>query len=672
MRRRTVGLSIPLLLAAFGGVAWAECQSQSQTESPVWGGGDRTTVPAPSAPAVLRVEADAGKAQIAFLSWDTEGGDRAEKNLLRSPAILRWRAAGRLRTASNVLPQPGTLRADGLTRCRIGVAPGAELNWLIQSGEGRLSMTLSGGGPKWNEIDGVEMIFPFDPGLTPTTVLPAECEEDGHLHLPAIVSAPDFGQMLLSCTGGPGVMGRLEGSRAKKTVDFIIEIPAADLRESRRLELRPVYLPPPEPLRDAALWRAVRRGWFGAFQVTSKWGEAGKPFSSPPGLLGNNVLSDPASVSLWFYADQAFWTPELAPGVSAMKMVRRTLEYWLDRRTRATGEVVGYWEYGGFLDANAGPLIAAWDYVEATNDRDWLAKWIGRLEFIADFLARRDVDGDGMIEATQSGNRGTLKQPGRSCAWWDAVNCGYKDGYTNAITYRAFRCLADLEHKAGRAEPSARYTRLADHLKTAYVAALYNPRTGWLGWWRSQDGELHDYATPIVNGLAIEYGLVEPAQGREILGRLRARMKEAGFVRFDLGIPSTLVPVARADYLLPDSLGCPKKEDGADTFGQYQNGGISAGQALHFLAAHYVVGEPKEADSILRAMLGRQARGGFQNGVRDAARQGIDWTTWDGKACGYEGYLADSFRFLQAVLLREATFRDRFYRPLTISVRGRR
>jgi hypothetical protein len=63
-------------------------------------------------------------------------------------------------------------------------------------------------------------------------------------------------------------------------------------------------------------------------------------------------------------------------------------------------------------------------------------------------------------------------------------------------------------------------------------------------------------------------------------------------------------------------------------------------------------------------MLERQRRGEFQNGVRDATFEGIDWTTWDGKPSGYEGYLADSFRFLQAVLLREPEFRAKLYRPL--------
>src|SRR3990170_3204430 len=111
-----------------------------------------------------------------------------------------------------------------------------------------------------------------------------------------------------------------------------------------------------------------------------------------------------------------------------MGLVRRTIDWWLDYRTQATGEVVGYWDYLNFLDANPGLLISAWDYVEATDDREWLVRRVAQLEFISEFLARRDVDGDGMVEATQSGNYGTLIQPARSCCWWDALNCGHKDG----------------------------------------------------------------------------------------------------------------------------------------------------------------------------------------------------------------------------------------------------
>lgn len=308
--------------------------------------------------------------------------------------------------------------------------------------------------------------------------------------------------------------------------------------------------------------------------------------------------------------------------------LRRTLDYWLDRRMRRddlgnpTGEITGYWDYGNFLD------------------------------------------GDGLVEAVQSGDRGTLIQPDRSCAWWDALNCCHKDGYANTLIYRGWRGLADLESRLGRTLQRERYLALSGKLKSAYGRALFNPRTGWLAWWKSRDGELHDYASPTLNGLAIEYGLVEPEVGRAILDRLWANIASAGFSRFDLGIPPMLVPVRRSDYLQPDGIVLPQREDGRDTFGQYMNGGITAGQVLHFLADHYVLGENERSDPLLRAMLARQERGEFQNGVQDAAMRGIDWTTWDGKPSGYEGYLADSFRFLQAVLLREAPFRERLYRPL--------
>ena len=43
-------------------------------------------------------------------------------------------------------------------------------------------------------------------------------------------------------------------------------------------------------------------------------------------------------------------------------------------------------------------------------------------------------------------------------------------------------------------------------------------------------------------------------------------------------------------------------------------------------------------------MLGRQAEGKFQNGVG----HGGEWTDWNGNPTGYEGFLADNYRFLQA------------------------
>lgn len=602
-----------------------------------------------------------------FLSWDTEGGKRIEQNLLRKNARITLRVKhGDAWSEPLEQPLAGPVQSSsgGNNRhsCHFILQTDAQtqLNWdmtrFLDSQQIKFSFSLRGHSE--SRIQAAELSFPFDAAVTPTTVLPHAWNDDGSMTLPAIINAPDFGQILVTA-GAVNTKARLEGSRDRHAVDFIVE-----LSGNGAVTLAPLVLPPPGGLQDTTMWRDARRGWFGALQCSSKWGDPNRPYSSPPGLLCNNVVSDPASPSIWFYADQSFCIPQLAEGVNVMDNVRYTLDWWLDNKVLPNGKLIGYWDKTDFLDGNAGPLIAAWDYVETTNDTAWLAKRIDRLEFVASYLEQRDIDNDGLIEAEQSGNANTLKDEKRSCAWWDALNCGHKDAYTNAIIYRAFRCLADLEKRLDRAEQASRYTERANKLKTSYFPTFYNPETGWLVWWISEDGAKHDYASPTTNGIAIEYGLVEPDKGREILAKLRAKMKEVGFTRFDLGVPGQLIPVLRADYLQP-ACGCPEREDGTDTFGYYMNGGITAGQVLHFLAAHYVVGDPEPADEILRAMLKRQAQGGFQNGAVNEYPKGIDWTTWDGKPSGYEGYLADSFRFLQAVLLREAPFRERLYRPLS-------
>jgi len=619
-------------------------------------------LPAESSP-LLHLEADPKRPLVPVLSWDTEGGSRARSNLLRSGAGVGVRVREGDRWLDGIeLPAEVHSSAES-TRYRLQLTPGCSLRWDVTVSPGALAMTLAAEGSEAILPGSLEMVFPFDPMVTPTTVLPSLWRENGGFDAPLVISSPDFGQMLLRTSPAAGVTGRLEGDREKHTIDLVLELPRLDGGSVCSLSLSPAMLEAPVGLEDESFWRAARRGWYNAFQPSARWGAQGRPFSAPAGILANNVISDPCSFSLVFYADHMLWTPMAAEGVPVANLVRRAAEFWLVQRTHTTGEVVGYWDYVNFLDANTGPLVAAWDYAEATGDLAWVEKSVPNLELVGDFLARRDQDLDGLVEATQSGNAGTLLGPDRSCNWFDAVNHGHKDAYSNALIYRAWRCLADLEARLHRDEQRLRYSRLADKLKAAYSRVLLNPETGWIAGWRSEDGKLHDYASPVANGLAIEYGLVAPDLGRRILNRFWAKMDAAGFQRFDLGIPPNLEPIHRSDYLQP-GLGCPQREDGTDTFQQYENGGITAGQILHFLAANYRVGYGDKADRVLRAMLRRQQEDGFENGVQNAYPHGIDWTTWEGKPCGYEGYLADVYYFLQAVVLREPALRDRYYRPL--------
>ncbi|MDD2764950.1 MAG: hypothetical protein PHE83_13360 [Opitutaceae bacterium] len=627
--------------------------------------------------AVFRLEADPAHARIPVLSWDTEGGDRAKMNLLRTDTAvgLRIKMNGQWRGGETFATRVEKV-GGAETRYRLALAPDAELTWRLQPGAGRLTMRFDGQGAGLSRVEGLELEFPFDPRVAATTLIPQVWDDEGNLHLPAIISAPDFGQMLLRAAPEADLKGRLTGGRANHTVDFTLELPVPQSGTAITLSLEPVRLPAPAGLQDQSLWRAARRGWFNAIEPSAQWNDWGygdNRSGAPAGILANNVISDPVSCMIHMWADQALLTPSLPAGISVSNLVRRTVDWWLDHRTKPTGEVIAYWDYADMLDTNASPLISAWDYVEATGDRAWLARRIERLEFIAQYLVKRDVDNDGLVESTHSGNYGTLIEPLRGGSAYDTINAGFKDAYCNAQIYRAFRCLADLERQLQRPERQQQYTERADRLKAAYVKTFFNPATGWLAWWKSEDGEVHDLSSPMISSLAICYGLVEPSQGRQMLDRLWNKIEAVGFKRFDLGVPLTLVPVRRGDYLIglegPGS-NCPKKEDGSDTFGQYLNGGCCVSDAVYFITALHIAGEHARGDRILRAMVERQERGvfpnggGFQNGVVNEGPRGAEFYDWNGETTGYEGHLTYSFSFLQAILLREPALRARLFRPL--------
>jgi hypothetical protein len=277
-----------------------------------------------------------------------------------------------------------------------------------------------------------------------------------------------------------------------------------------------------------------------------------------------------------------------------------------------------------------------------------------------------DKDDDGLVETERSGNPGSLVDPDRGETWWDAVAAGNKNAYLNLLVYRALRNMSDLERKLGHTDHTADYDARANALRRAFHQVFFNPDTGWYGWWRDRDGQLHDYASPFINGMAIEYGVVDAELGREVLARLADKMDEVGFDRFDLGVPVTLIPIPRDAYLKMASpiLGASAKKDGSDGFQHYMNGSTNACFTLPYLAALYVVGKSERADKILQAMLKRQTEVGFQNGKRQAADAGIEWAAWDGSPSGADGYLADTYQFMQAVMLREPELRARWYRPM--------
>jgi hypothetical protein len=173
---------------------------------------------------------------------------------------------------------------------------------------------------------------------------------------------------------------------------------------------------------------------------------------------------------------------------------------------------------------------------------------------------------------------------------------------------------------------------------------------------------LHDYGFLFVNGVAISYGVVDRKPGREIMARLVKEIDRAGYTRFDLGLPGNLLPVRLEDYVERNrDFGGGKREDNADGFQIYQNGGATPAHAFWTIEALYKVGLTDDAERILMPMLGGFAAGEFQGFGPNGKSK--DWKDWQGNCWGYEGLLTDGYMALLAVVTRGGLTRGMDWEP---------
>jgi hypothetical protein len=612
----------------------------------------------------LSVEADLTSARLTRLGWDTEGTGRAGINLLKTPVELRLNRKGQSLTPRVRVGSWDTRKIE----YDFFVAEDKQLTWEIAVEPHGLRMRVACNKDVSADVDQLELVFPFEPTTAVTSIISSDWTADGRFLIPAIINAPDLGQMLVTCDEQPKLSGRIEGHRRERYVTVTFDLPVPGRGAAVNLRFAPVVLPMPEGFKDGKRWKAARRGWFNMIQQSCGASGGG---GNVVGVWANNVLSDPVSSVLYMLSDATLLVPDLAPGVSMPPILRRAVDYWIDHKTNQDG-LVAYTAGGtpgsedetgkdieprnsqNVMDANPAVLIGAWCYVKASGDMDWLKGRIQSLEFLSRYMEKRDKDGDGLIESKQSGNSGSRRFRDPDCAW-DCYMTGHKNAYVNTLAYRAWQGLADLEKRLGRTEQAQGYQQLAERLKASFLTTFYNPETGWLGLWRSRDGVLHDIHSDAPTSFAINYGLIGKDKGKEMLRRYWRSLQETGFSRFDLGVPVNLRPIPREEM-----------EEYFD-FQQFLNGGCCVSNTSYLLNALYMVGMKRQADMILKAMLKRQNDGvfsnggGFQNGFVDHMGGGAEVFDWKGNPAGYEGHLVYCWAFLHSMLIREPAFRERVY-----------
>ncbi len=570
---------------------------------------------------------------------DSLGQGKVEQN-----PVLQRTEMPQTSTLQFVTPSPGELAyllksSDGKTRPA----------WSIACGEKTLTL-------RSEFVAGAALPafgLAFNQKANHATLLGLMQPGERRMALPCVLHLPDMGSVRITCNT-PGAKLDYDARRWNVPQPFVrIEFPPATAAQPRveyRLEVTAIYPHWPGVDRDAR-FDGFKRDFLNMFQVNPR-----------VQMLANNASSDPVAFTVFEYAEMAQHTPPLADGLTALDLVRMTLDQYLAgvkgygqvgyAPTATYPDVAGWGTPWTSLDSYPSLVLSACLYVQGTRDLKWALANYDKLAVWTREMMAGDKDGNGLIEYPATGNSGDRPRADkRPSNWWDTINFGHEDAYANALAYQACRQFAELARQLGHTNDADIVNERAGKLRAAYVPTFLNPATGVLAGWKSTDGQLHDYWFTFVQGVAITYGLVDDAQANAIMDRLLQKMDAVGYTNFAIGLPGNLVPIRKGDYVMqnspPTQFGEPQREDGSDGFQFYENGGATGCWAYYTIKALYKLGRIQDARRIFLPMLAGYAAGNFQGFCDDGRSK--DWRDWRGGCHGYEGLLVDNYLTLLAV-----------------------
>ena len=519
-------------------------------------------------------------------------------------------------------------------------------SWQVIQQEKSFTITSN-----FHEAEQQSFLFNISQYANHATLLGLIKGQEQKVVLPAVLHCPDMGTLRVHCNIKDMEID-YDAQRFIEHPYIKINLPAATKSDpvvEYSFDVVTIH-PEIKAIEGDSRYDCFRRNFISIFQLN--------PFLK---ILANNSASDACAFTLYKYTEVALYTPKLTDNLSAMDLVKMTLDRYLNG-TKGYG-MLGYdydktWDIPesstscNSLDTYPSLLISACNYALHTNDETWFKENYTKLKVWIDKMLKTDADNDGLFEFCLSGNSGSWKGDSsmRPANWWDTIGFGHKDAYSNALAYHALKLLQQTHEKFGMKEAATLYKLKADQLKNIYTKTFYNDATGILAGWKSADGRLHDYWFVFVNAVAICYDLIEPTLANSIMDKILVKMKEVGYTNFEMGLPGNLIPVIRADYTdLKPEVGGGKREDNLDGFQIYENGGATACFTYFTIRALQKLNRKKDADNILMPLLKSMSEGGFQGRCADNGRT-KDWKTWTGECWGYEGFLVDNYMFLLCVL----------------------
>lgn len=331
---------------------------------------------------------------ITHLGLDSEETGKAEKNLLIDPVRLTW---------------------DGCNEKKFPWKKISENNYETiaksANGQGFIKWSVSGNGSDmlWEigysgkeSINHLRIEIPVSALQAAAVLIPSKLDKKNKGLGPWLLVAPDFGHLMVTSYSDIQVTGASDGERGsgsnsvstgvdphlrgqqwleatgikdfiagKLSLKFCCSGPLSD-GEKIKLVFHFSDINKPEGI-TTGLWQKIRRSYLNNWQPCGTWVAGWEGGAKKEMVLSNNVLSDPASISLYSYADPMIFFHHPGENIEMTGLLKHSLDYYLDNEVSAQGHVNAFGKmYDMYVSCGGSLIISAWDYYSLSKDKAWL------------------------------------------------------------------------------------------------------------------------------------------------------------------------------------------------------------------------------------------------------------------------------------------------------------
>jgi GH43 family beta-xylosidase len=300
-----------------------------------------------------------------------------------------------------------------------------------------------------------------------------------------------------------------------------------------------------------------------------------------------------------------------------LKGYQQCLDYYRDHAIKPDGRVWPRWAYtnedampneytdkgfyeaqwGYLLDANPDLVTNVSELYDQTGDLAWVKKHQLSCEKALDWILKRDVNGNGLVEMMTDNH----KQK-RGSDWIDIIWASYENAFVNAKLYHALILWSDIERQLGNAVKEKYYKHWAGRLKTSFNKStmdggFWDEEKKCYIHWKDKDGSVHgnNMVTP-VNFMAIAYGIcTDSVRIKTMLDNIEIQMQKENLFFWPLCMQS-YAPGEGNDWQFP--------------FPNYENGDIFLSWGAVGVKA-YSAYKPELALKYVRNVLAQYAKDGL-------------------------------------------------------------